>query len=451
MACEPVYEASAPHSFMESKQLTTPLMLGKICRLWRHIVFHCPRLWNVIFLELRSEPQVYKTQLELLESWLSRSGDLLLSIHLDQLEREPAGWVDNPPVEVFDLLAGYSHRWLHVTTFLVRPCWEDLEKLSLPSLTTLAVRPPGDADSATELREAIWRISCAPSLRNAYFVMFYKVGMELPMHQLTQITIKSCIWQDRLSLLASAPNVVHCSILDLRSHFSDNHQAIIALPYLSSLTVGSLRGALLIARIFNCIVDSEPLASIGTFLSRSSCSLRELSLKVTHFEERSEQALITMLADMESLEKLELGCKRGGKFGPVFYHLNPARPQHTPQYLPSSRVVLPNLRCFRYKGPMAFEIPHLTRMIDMRYRMSRVDEEKNSELEPVGRQGNHNRIARPESFDIEILEMKRDRCSTTLCDYADTLERLMEEHEGVTFSVFDERDYNKSIQGLMTG
>ena len=90
-------------------------------------------------------------------------------------------------------------------------------------------------------------------------------------------------------------------------------------------------------------------------------------------------------------------------------------------------------------------------MIDMRYRMSRVDEEKNSELEPVGRQGNHNRIARPESFNIESLEMKRDRCSTTLCDYADTLERLMEEHEGVTFSVFDERDYNKSTQGLMTG
>ena len=172
---------------------------------------------------------------------------------------------------------------------------------------------------------------------------------------------------------------------------------------------------------------------------------------MTHFEERSEQALITMLADIERLEKLELGCKRGGKFGPVFYHLNPARPQHTPQYLPPSRVVLPNLRCFRYKGPMAFEIPHLTKMIDMRYRMSKVDEEKNSELERIERQGNHNRIARPESFDIEILEMKRDRCSTTLCDYADTLERLMEEHEGVTFSVFDEMNYNKSIQGLMTG
>ena len=69
---------------------------------------------------------MYKTRLELLESWLPRSGDLL-SIHLDQLEGEPAGLVENPPVEVFDLLVGFSHRWLHVRTFLVRPCWEGLE------------------------------------------------------------------------------------------------------------------------------------------------------------------------------------------------------------------------------------------------------------------------------------------------------------------------------------
>ena len=62
-------------------------------------------------------------------------------------------------MEVFDLLAGYSHLWLDVMTFLVRPCCEGLEKLSLPSLTTLSVRPRGSADSATNSTEAIWQIS----------------------------------------------------------------------------------------------------------------------------------------------------------------------------------------------------------------------------------------------------------------------------------------------------
>jgi hypothetical protein len=461
MACEPVYEASDPDNFIKSRQLTTPLMLGKICRLWRHIVLDSPRLWNVIFLELRSKPEVYKTQLELLESWLSRSGDLLLSIHLNELEGESAGWVESPPVEVFDLLAGYSHRWLHVSTFLIGPCWEGLEKLPLPSLTTLAVRPPGNADWATALTEAIWRISCAPSLRNAYFVMFDKVGMELPMHQLTQITMKSCIWQDCLSLLASAPNVEHCTLLDLRSDFGDDHHAVIALPYLSSLTAGSWQmGALLLGRVLGCIMtpalsrmqviwgaNLNPFPGIVTLLSRSSCSLRELSLNVTHFW-KSEQALIATLAYMESLEKLELNCKWGGTFEPVFYHLNPARPQYTPQYLPPGRVVLPNLRCFRYRGPMSFEIHHLIKMIDMRYRMS-IDREKNLQLEPVRREGNHDRIARPESFNIEISKMKRGRCYTTLCDYADTLERLMEEHDGITFSFLDEMDDNISLRSLM--
>lgn len=464
MACEPVYEASDPHSFVKSRQLTTPLMLGKICRLWRHIVFRSPRLWNVIFLELRREPQLYKTRLQLLKSWLSRSGDLLLSIHLDELGREAAGWIENPPVEVFELLAGYSHRWLHVSTFLVRPCWEGLEKLPLPSLTTLAVRPPGDARPPTELRKANWRISYAPFLRDAYFVMFDKVAMELPMHQLTQIRMKSCMWQDCLSLLANAPNVVHCALLGLYSRSNDNPHAVIVLPYLSSLTVGSLSGVPLITTLLDCIMTpslsqmhviwgesrgSEPFASMGTFLSRSSCSLRELSFHVAYHRETCEQGLITMLADMESLEKLELSCKWGGKFEPVFYHLNPARPQHTPQYLHPSRVVLPNLRCFRYKGPMTFEIHHLTQMIDMRYRMSN-DGEKNSQLEPVGREGHYNHIARPESFNIEILEMKRDHhYYTILCDYVGTLERLMEEHDGITFSFFDGMGDNISLQSLM--
>ncbi|EDR10619.1 uncharacterized protein LACBIDRAFT_325400 [Laccaria bicolor S238N-H82] len=464
MACEPVYEASDPDNFVRSKQLTSPLLLAKICQLWRCLVLHYPRLWNVIFLNLRREPEVYRAQLELLKSWLLRSGELLLSIHLEEMERDPAGWVKNPPVEVFDLLARYSHRWLHVSTFLVRPCWEGLEKLPLPSLTTLAVRPPTVVSSPAELRKAIWRISYAPCLRNAYLVVFDKVAMDIPMHQLTQITMKSCMRQDCLSLLASTPNVVHCALLSIYSRFIYNlHPAVIALPYLSSLTMASLGDISMITRLLDCITTpalsrmrvicgesrgAEPFASIGTFLSRSSCSLRELSFKVTNYRETTEQALIAMLTNMETLEKLELHCKWGGKFEPVFYHLNPARPQHTPQYLPPSRVVLPNLRCFRYKGPMSFEIHHLIKMIDMRYRMS-IDREKDLQWDPVGRQGIHNCIARPESFDIEILEMKRDHYYTILCDYADTLERLMEEHDGIVFSFCDEMGDNIPLQNLI--
>ena len=274
---------------------------------------------------------MHKTQLELLESWLSLSGDLLLSIHLDELEGEPAG-LENPPVEVFDLLAGYS-------TCQDIPRTSLLRKLPLPSLTSLAFRPPGGADSATELREAIWRISYAPSLRNAYFTMFNKVGMELPIHQLTQITMKSCIWQDCLSLLASALNVVHRALLDLRSYFSDNHQAVIALPSnLSSLTVGFLVGFLLVMRVLDSIMIPA-LSDAGhmecKFGSKAFHQYRDfplpiftlnplsLSLHVTHFWRTCEQALIATPADTESLEKSELNCKWGGKFEPVFYHPNP--------------------------------------------------------------------------------------------------------------------------------
>ncbi|KIJ94626.1 hypothetical protein K443DRAFT_683604 [Laccaria amethystina LaAM-08-1] len=68
---------------------------------------------------------------------------------------------------------------------------------------------------------------------------------------------------------------------------------------------------------------------------------------------------------------------------------------------------------------------------------------------PVRRGGNHDRIARPESFNIEVLKMKRDRYYTTLCDYADTLERLMEDDDGITFSFLDEMGDDISLQSLM--
>ena len=133
----------------------------------------------------------------------------------------------------------------------------------LPFLTTLVVRPPGGADSATELREAIWRISYAPSLRNGYFVMFDKVGMELPMHQLTQITMKSCIWQDCLSLLASAPNVVHYTTSRLKVSFQGQPPRCSCTPLSVESYCGILGGGSRGHESFGLYHDPCPLSDAG--------------------------------------------------------------------------------------------------------------------------------------------------------------------------------------------
>ena len=445
MTCSPVYTASGLDDFVMSGQLTTPFNLGKTCRTWRHTVWASPRCWNIIFLELRRNAETYQLQVALLEGWLSRSGDLPLSIHLSsELEDEPEQWARNSPTEVFDLLARYSHRWLHVSTFLVDPCWKQLEKFPLPRLTSLAVRPPIIGQAAG--RKASWRISDAPLLRNAYILAFGK-EIALPTHQLTQITLQSLVWQDCLSILSEcASNLVHCSLPDLKPGLvQGTSPAAFTLPCLSSFSARCSYSMphSPVSRILDCIKapvlsrmqlqwDAEPLTAIQAFLSRSSCALHELSLNMVQYMHQNEPSLIALLADTEKLEKLELICQMEGISDLILNHLNPSRPGIT-QHLPAAQILLPNLRYFHYNGPMEFELGTLVDMIEMRYCMA----EDSDEGLGLRSEGDRNRVARPAVFNINILKVVPSK-RASLSASAETLRRLRKEHAGVTLSFSDE-------------
>ncbi|EDR10401.1 uncharacterized protein LACBIDRAFT_325410 [Laccaria bicolor S238N-H82] len=438
MACTPVYTASEPDDFVVSRQLTTPFNLGKTCRTWRHTVWASPRCWNSIFLELRRNAETYQLQVALLEGWLSRSGDLPLCIHLE-LEDEPQQWTRNPPTEVFDLLARYSHRWLHVSTFLVDPCWKQLEKFSLPRLTSLAVHPPMIGQDAGS--KANWRISDAPLLRNACITSF-RNEIALPTHQLTQITLQFMDWQDCLSILSEcATKLVHCALDELKpGPVHSTSPAAFTLPRLSSFSArcaySNIHNPVL--RLLDCITapvlsrmqlgsDAEPSTAIRAFLSRSSCVLRELSLN-TRYMQQNEPSLIALLADAEKLENLELICQKEGISDLILNHLNPARKQQ-----PAAQVLLPNLRYFHYIGLMGFELGTLVDMIDMRYRMA----EDSGKTLGLRSEGDHNRVAKPTVFNINILKVVPSK-RASLSASAETLRRLRKEHAGVTLSFSDE-------------
>ena len=454
-ACSPVYKASEPDDFVTSRQPTTPFNLGKICRAWRHIVWTSPRCWNIIFLDLQRNAETYKVQMALLEGWLSRSGDLPLSIHLDEWEDELEQWARSPPTEVFNLLARYSHRWLHVSTFLVYPCWKQLEKFPLPRLTSLSVRPPANIQRAAGYK-ASWRISDAPLLRNAYITVF-REEIVLPTHQLTQITLESLVWRDCLSILSEcAPTLVHCALRDLKPDLVDGTTpAAFTLPCLSSLSAGCTRARAYspVLQILDCITapvlsrmqlqwnghsGTEPLRD---FLSRSSCSLRELSLNLVQYIQQKEPPLIALLADTEKLEKLELICEMEGISDLILDHLNPARPQRLPQYLHATQILLPNLRCFHYSGLMEFELGTLVDMIDMRYRMAE-DSEEGSGLRS---EGDCNRVARPAVLNIHILGVVPSKRASFFA-HAETLRKLAKEHGGITLSFADGVGKNISLK-----
>ncbi|KAJ7875869.1 hypothetical protein B0H14DRAFT_43874 [Mycena olivaceomarginata] len=60
--------------------LQSPTLLSHVCRRWRNIALSLPRLWRAIKLDIVREP--HPQQLDLLRTWLGRSGDHL--VEMDQ-------------------------------------------------------------------------------------------------------------------------------------------------------------------------------------------------------------------------------------------------------------------------------------------------------------------------------------------------------------------------------
>jgi len=88
--------------------ISTPLTLSSVCRLWRSITHSTPALWTSfrIYLPFKVPQRIQQAQ-----QWLSRSGQLPLSI---KVRPHPSGSGDlfNPLVdEMINLINNYSHRW----------------------------------------------------------------------------------------------------------------------------------------------------------------------------------------------------------------------------------------------------------------------------------------------------------------------------------------------------
>ncbi|KAJ7262363.1 hypothetical protein C8J57DRAFT_1563738 [Mycena rebaudengoi] len=66
--------------------LSSPHILGHICRTWREIAFSTPRLWRAINLSLPTKSPT--KALDLLRTWVSRSKDCPLSISLKSFTRQ---------------------------------------------------------------------------------------------------------------------------------------------------------------------------------------------------------------------------------------------------------------------------------------------------------------------------------------------------------------------------
>ncbi|KAJ7603987.1 hypothetical protein DFH06DRAFT_319559 [Mycena polygramma] len=306
-----------------------PLLLGEICRAWRSIAWSTPELWNAIQLYC---PYDVHDAVPLLDRWLSRAGDLPLTIEL-KYEVYP----DTSSDGLLRLLKRHAGQ-LQNLTLTIPP--EDFFRFArvvgpLPRLKKiyLACRRIGDYNGVVTAFKA------SPELQDVRFLAkFTPYNIDLPWEQLTNFKVDTPLWLPECLLVFSlAQNLVTCHMEHRQSE-----RPLVVVPPLLHLKSLILRGwddedsstsvlahlttpALVYLEAGDLDVDDW-----CAFLARSRCSLEHLIFTATKWTSAMYERGLDQLLSLSAL-----GLRR---VGPSIYHF--VRLLHAqPRFLPNLKVL----------------------------------------------------------------------------------------------------------------
>ncbi|KAJ7320718.1 hypothetical protein DFH08DRAFT_890078 [Mycena albidolilacea] len=279
--------------------LHSPLLLCAICRQWRAIAIATPELWRAIQISVSDGYTSYEAaaQLKLLKTWLSRSGSCPLSMDLslpDTIEEIPRTAIDEEIVRTAVL---HSERWEYANLSIPLGHMGLLRVANaMPLLRHLTF---GFEDLIPS--EPIILFDRAPRLKHVVLTPgFEKSFITLPWGQFTHLDAPFLDLGECAEILRDATNLVHCNFgicrtndpilvliptipiqphlrhLDLR--YSDEHYYPDPSFNLSGLFHNLTLPGLITLRVYEPGITLE---SLGEFISRSQCTLRELRVDIS--------------------------------------------------------------------------------------------------------------------------------------------------------------------------
>ncbi|KAJ7479777.1 hypothetical protein FB451DRAFT_1556610 [Mycena latifolia] len=183
----------------------SPSFLCRICKTWRDIALSTPSLWSAIHLNL-DEGDRHPQQLRVLQTWLERSKNCLLSV---ALEREEEHELDTTAFVKAIVL--HSVRWADMT--IVLPLEElRLIQEDMPRLQQLTYGPH-DLVANFLVAEPVVTFDRAPNLTNVVLsTCFNPFVIVLPWSQLT--ALEGCLFDNEIvHVLRQTTSLERCSLL----------------------------------------------------------------------------------------------------------------------------------------------------------------------------------------------------------------------------------------------
>ena len=368
IACQPVDKG------YRVRRAVTPLFIGSICRLWRDVAWSTPLLWNTILLHVSPDRKHHDTQVQLLGDWLLNARSAPLSIKLIvEDERESVLCAFEA---IMRILITRSDYWLTFDSRLPPQCHNIFKNINFPMLTSVSLQLSNTVSTSIIPDMFLTAPKLVDvNLLNCHFPLM------LPWEQVRRFRTGLSSITECLKVLRESPNLQECYFNGVYTPVDFISKTIIPHaqlqlkhlhvmlqrhgPWTLSDSMSLFDGMTLPSLSNLCIqyygTTILHLSSITSLVLRSACNLERFTIKFPF----DNAELIPCLEAMPSLTYLDLEMPRGLDMGLTRHNVTSLDPLSN-----SSRLLLPNLKYLKYKGPVLCDCRTIVDMLAHRWHLS---------------------------------------------------------------------------------